>query len=174
MYVFIIMKKIEQFPNYIISESGEIVNITNGRKINPFINNLYYRVNLFVSKTEKKMCYLHRLMAETFIPNPENKKEVNHIDGNKLNNSLNNLEWVTRIENSQHSYKYGLQRAKRGKNNMKHKKVIQYNLNGEEIKVWDCVMDIQRELGFPSGGISNSCLGKNKTSYGYKWKYIIN
>jgi len=165
---------IKNYPNYEINKLGLIRNKKNNKILKPFINSCYYRVNLYLSKTEKKLCQLHRILAEVFIENPENKKEVNHIDGNKLNNSLDNLEWVTRVENALHSYKYGLQKSKKGKNNDKHKKVIQFDLNNKEIKVWDCVMDIERELGLSSGGISNSCLGKSKTSYGFKWKYINN
>lgn len=62
---------------------------------------------------------LHRLLAETFIPNSENKEQVNHIDGNKINNDINNLEWATRQENSFHAYKLGLNHS--GENNCKSK-----------------------------------------------------
>jgi len=63
-------------------------------------------------KTKKKR--LHRLLAINFIPNPKNKPQVNHIDGNKHNNSLSNLEWVTRGENIKHAYDNGLLRPKKG------------------------------------------------------------
>ena len=57
---------------------------------------------------------VHRLIAEAWVPNPEGKPEVNHIDGDKLNNSIENLEWVTRAENAQHAYDTGLSRAVKG------------------------------------------------------------
>lgn len=172
MCVFINMITIHSFPNYLITENGEVINKRTNKKVKPFINASYYKLNLFISSTECKQVYLHRLLAETFIPNPENKKEVNHIDGNKLNNSLNNLEWVTRVENSQHSYRYGLQKSKKSGANDKSKRVLQMDLMGNPIKEWDCVMDIERELGIKNGAISNCCLGKSKTSSNFIWKYI--
>lgn len=67
------------------------------------------RVSVILNKNGKKTCHLvHRLVAEAFIPNPENKETVNHIDGNTQNNSINNLEWATRSENVQHAYDNGL------------------------------------------------------------------
>ena len=77
---------IKNYPNYEINKLGLIRNKKNNKILKPFINSCYYRVNLYLSKTEKKLCQLHRILAEVFIENPENKKEVNHIDGNKLNN----------------------------------------------------------------------------------------
>lgn len=174
MCVSFIMEMIKDYPIYSITIDGQVINNKTKKKLKPFVNNGYYRINLYDSENSRKTLYLHRLIAETYIPNPNNKPEVNHIDGNKLNNSIDNLEWVDRIENSKHSYKYGLQKARRSKNNERHKSVLQIDLNGRLIKKWDCVMDIERELNLSSGGISNCCLGKNKTSYGFIWKYINN
>jgi len=74
----------------------------------------YLTVTLYGANRKPKQFLLHRLIAETFVPNPENKKEVNHKDGNKLNNSLNNLEWCTRSENATHMVKNGLCNFKLG------------------------------------------------------------
>lgn len=71
------------------------------------ISSGYYRVGLSNNKVHKGYL-VHRLMAIAFIPNPDNLEQVNHKDGNKLNNSLDNLEWVTRSENAIHSFKLGL------------------------------------------------------------------
>ena len=70
-------------------------------------NNLYFKVTL-CKNNEIKAKYIHRLVAITFLPNPENKPQVNHIDGNKLNNNVDNLEWVTESENMQHAYSHNL------------------------------------------------------------------
>lgn len=80
----------------------------------------------------KKFCLIHRLVALAFIPNPENKKEVNHIDGNKLNNHISNLEWVTSSENSKHALATGLDKPKRGE------------LNGKAILTTEQVMYIKK------------------------------
>jgi hypothetical protein len=92
-------KLIKDFENYEISNFGNIRNITTGKmKKTPIDMNGYYSVKL--SKNNKsKNCKLHRLIAETFILNPDNKECVDHIDRNKLNNTLTNLRWATKSEN---------------------------------------------------------------------------
>ena len=114
---------------------------------------------------------IHRLVAETFIPNPNNYEQVNHIDGNKQNNRMDNLEWCTREYNMQEAFKMGLVKRTKGEKHHLSKKVNQYDLSGNLIKEWGCFRDIQRELGFPHSNISSCCRGKQKTAYGYIWKY---
>lgn len=102
------MEKWKDIPNthYQISSLGRIKNILNGRIKIPFDKNRtdYIRAILFDGKGVKKRYFVHRLVAEAFIPNPDNKLQVNHIDGNKANNCVDNLEWVTGSENMQHAY----------------------------------------------------------------------
>lgn len=71
-------------------------------------------------KNKRKNCSIHRLVAKAFVSNLENKPEVNHIDGNKLNNSFTNLEWVTSSENNKHAYKHKLKIPKRGELSGRH------------------------------------------------------
>lgn len=109
-------KTIQRFKGqYQVSNFGEVRNLVTGKILKPAIvsnrkgNDGYYVVNI-----KKKLYYVHRLVAEAFLPNPENKPQVNHIDGNKKNNNLNNLEWCTGSENIKHSYYIGLRASTKG------------------------------------------------------------
>lgn len=105
--VVIIYKGIEYKTPYLVSNIGEV--FRNNKKLKPSIGgNGYYAVNI-VYETKKGVTKpIHRLVATAFIPNPENKREVNHINGNKLDNRVENLEWATPKENTQHAIRTGL------------------------------------------------------------------
>lgn len=110
---------------------------------------------------------VHRLVAKAFIDNPLNKKTVNHIDGNKLNNCVNNLEWATSSENNKHAFDNGLSKPHN------QRKVNQYDLNNNYIKTWNSIAEFLKEnnINLKNSGITSCCKGKQKTAYGYKWKY---
>lgn len=101
---------LNNFNMYLIYEDGRIFSKQSNKflKITYDKNVKYNRISLINDFGEKKKFLVHRLVAEAFIPNPENKPEVNHIDGDKTNNHVSNLEWVTRSENMQHAFKTGL------------------------------------------------------------------
>ena len=87
--------------DYEITRDGQVINKHNGHIVKPQINGKGYgRISI-----GKKLMFVHRLVAELYVPNPENKPQVNHIDGNKLNNCAGNLEWVTNQENRDHAVK---------------------------------------------------------------------
>ncbi|UPI12876.1 hypothetical protein [Bacillus phage SBSphiJ5] len=102
------VKMIEDFPNYGITNKSRIVKLSDNTLIKPKpIKNHYPKVILFKNGKRFEQ-YIHRLVATYFIPNPESKPLVNHIDGNKNNFSIDNLEWVTPKENYDHAIKTGL------------------------------------------------------------------
>ena len=125
-----------------------------------------------------KVFTVHRLIALTFIPNPENKRTVNHKDGIKTNNFLDNLEWNTYSENTRHAVKNGLHKGnpswkgKYGKDHNKSKEVIQISLiDGFEINRFGSIKEAERKTNISSQSISNVCLGKRNKAGGFKWRH---
>lgn len=103
-----VYKTIEDYPNYEVSNLGNVRNRKTGLMLRPDKNNDgYLRVNL-CKNGKSKMFKIHRLVASAFIPNPEHKRTVNHINGIKIDNRLENLEWATHSENVKHAFKTGL------------------------------------------------------------------
>ena len=168
---------VKSLDRYIINKNGDKQYFP-GKYLTQGISDNYLKVTL--SKNNKQRTFrVHILVARAFIPNPENKPEVNHMDGNKQNNRVDNLEWNTRSENELHAYKNGLAKpsnkqkqavAKYAKENYS-KKVVQYSLNGEFIKEWNSMHDVWRELGIRPSYICRCCKGLRNQTYGYIWKY---
>ena len=125
----------------------------------------YPRVWLYKSGKTKKFKLVSRLVAETFIPNPNNLPQVNHKDENKTNNRVDNLEWCDANYNSN----YGTRKKRVGR---KHEKSIyQLDLNGNEIMCWFSVTWAAEGTNTPIAGISQCLTGNRKISGGYMWKY---
>jgi hypothetical protein len=119
---------------------------------------IYLRVNI-------KKYALHRLIAQTFIPNLENKPFVNHIDGNKTNNAVNNLEWVTCAENNLHNHKIGLIKCFK-------RKVGQYDLEMNEINRFESIKETSYKTQISLSCIKDVLTGKQKKSKGFIFKYL--
>ena len=112
------MKEVRDFPGYFITETGEVYTSKRNQftRMKTPINRKYCSVKLSNNGIVKH-CFIHRLVAEAFVPNLDNKDYVNHKDGNKLNNNFENLEWVTFSENIQHAFETGLNQGLVGEKN---------------------------------------------------------
>jgi hypothetical protein len=140
------MTPIKKYPKYFITKEGLIFSSNSNKFLKLFYNPKgYQQVNLYGENCKYKTIYVHRLVAETFIDNIENKLEVNHIDGNKQNNNICNLEWCTRSENINHAYRIGLK-----KRNIK--KVID-NSNG---KIYNSIKEAAIYLNINYGTLRNN------------------
>jgi hypothetical protein len=147
--------------SYYVSNLGRFKNSSGIIRDNYKVNeNGYIRVYVY-----NKTYALHRLVALTFINNPENKEQVNHIDGNKLNNSLNNLEWVNNSENQLHKFKIGL-------GNSFTRKIIQYDLEMNKIKDFNSIIEASQELNIGKSNISGVLNNNRKTAGGFIFKYL--
>lgn len=127
-------------------------------------NNGYLIVGLHKNNKVKKVC-VHWLVANAFIPKEKWHEVINHIDGNKLNNSLKNLERCTQKHNVKESIRLGLQKP------YNEKKVLQYDLNGNFIKEWESATKAQKQLKILQSNISACCRGVTKTAGKYIWKF---
>lgn len=149
---------------YQVSNFGRVKRLKNGKEkmLKPLSNGRnYLKVGLFKNKIYKKF-YVHRLVAEAFIPNPGNLLQVNHIDENKVNNHVDNLEWCTA--------KYNVNFGTRNKRmtEKRSRKVDQYTLDGKFVQAWPSVNQILRDLRIR---VCECCKGKFKSAGGFVWKY---
>lgn len=154
--------KIKGYENYEVTTTGEVFNIKTGRVLKAGKNtNGYLQVQL--CKNGKRKAFLvHRLVAEAFIPNPQNLPCINHKDETPLNNCMNNLEWCSYEYNNN----YGTRTEKTAKI------VLQLRKDGSLVRVWPSIHEVQRQFGFNCSHISQCCRGKRHTAYGFRWSYI--
>ena len=183
-----IWKNIEGYPNYQVSNMGRIKRLSTGyyrrteKILKPQLQNNGY-LHIKLSQKDKTKCILvHRLVAQVFIPNPNNKPQENHINEDKTNNRVENLEWCDRKYNI--NYGNGIsKRVKTNKENGTYKKIgeinskirsksiLQFSKDNSFIRRWDCIMDVQRELGYDNKQICSCLKNRQKTAKGFKWVY---
>ncbi len=186
-----VWKNIKGYENlYQVSNLGRIKSLARYsayRNSKRFINekimklhksyNGYLRVELCKNNITKKYL-VHRLVAYAFLNEHDNNLEINHKDGNKQNNKIENLEWVSRSENEKHAYKIGLAKntekqriaVSNCNKNKRIKPVIQLDKNFNFIKEWKSATEAQNELGINRKNINQCVIGKNKTAGGYVWR----
>ena len=168
---------------YQISDMGKVKSLerltSNKRRVLKQINlsqklgkDGYLKVLLY-KENSRKYVMVHRLVANMFIENFYNKPQVNHIDANKQNNNVSNLEWVTASENKLHALSLGIGLLGTGKDNVKSKKVNQISLDGFFIKTWAGQREVARVLKLSQSGICRCCKYGKGTIGGYKWEYTV-
>ena len=183
-----IWKNIEGYPNYQVSNMGRVKRLSTGyyrrteKILKPQLQNNGY-LHIKLSQKDKTKCILvHRLIAQVFIPNPNNLPQVNHINEDKTDNRVENLEWCDRKYNI--NYGNGIsKRVKTNKENGTYKKIgeinyknfsksiLQFSKDNSFIRRWDCIMDVQRELGYDNKQICSCLKNRQKTAKGFKWVY---
>ena len=169
--------RIEGFPDYYITDTGDVYSRqthTNktGRirlKKQQVLRTGYCTVYL-VNNDVKKRKQVHRLVAEAFIPNTENKPCVNHKNGIKTDNRVDNLEWCTVLENNLHKFRV-LRRGYRFGADNQNSKQIQQLKNNKLINTFWGAGEAERATGINRRAILYCCEGKQKSSGGFQWKY---
>lgn len=162
MWKKIIIDGIETF--YSISIEGKVRNDKRGTLLTSHKQQGYMHVSLsFLSQT--KRLKIHRLVAIAFIPNPKNKPYVNHKNGIRDDNRIENLEWVTASENTIHSWNTGLSKSS------VERKVVQYNLSGEKIAEYKSIREASLATNSDESKISMCCNNKRKSHNKYQWKF---
>ena len=153
------MKDIKDYEGlYAVTEDGQVWSHRSKRFLTSSLRaNGYLTVHL-CKDGAKKHHYIHRLVAEAYIPNPEGLPQVNHKDENKQNNSLNNLEWCS----SQYNHEYGTRTRRTCK------PVYCVELN----KIFESASEAARQLKADQSCISKACKREGKIAYGYHWQYI--
>lgn len=172
---------------YLASSSGEIKSLITGRILSQRLHKKYLTVRI-----RDKKYSVHRLVAMAFILNPENKPQINHKNGIKNDNRLNNLEWCTQSENKDHAIATGLWRIVKSKEDREKdrlreknqlprhimieklsKKVIQIDfITNEPIKTWDSVGEAARSLKIKKCGIFNFIAGRRNHYKKFIWRYV--
>ena len=148
---------------YQVSDQGRVKSLKFGKEriLKPIRDKDGYLLVNLCKNGEIKQCLVHRLVAQAFIPNPNNLPQVNHRDEDKTNNSVQNLEWC----DQKYNINYGTRTDRCSK------PVLQFTKSGEFVREWKSTRDVERNLGYFHNNISDCCNGKYKSAYDFIWKF---
>lgn len=155
---------------YEVSNIGRVRTLRTNKIITPKFTKGYCYVRLYKDGKGKQK-YIHRIVAEAFIPNPENLPQVNHKDENPKNNSVDNLEWCT----AKYNANYGTckeRSLKKRIGKIKRCKTVQKDAFGNVVAVYDSIKDASEKTGFFHQNIQACCAGKGKTCHGFRFEYL--
>lgn len=156
----------KEYKGFLIDDDYNIYNSRTMRKLTPYIGtDGYYQVIRRVEKNKTYHIRVHTLFAHCFVPNPNNYKYINHIDSNKLNNSIDNLEWCTNSYNVKHGWDSG---NRTHKNNTK----VKVELNGNQIGIYSSIRKTCEDLGLDRHKVARILKGELKNCYDYSFNYI--
>lgn len=165
-------KPIKGFEGYFINKFGQVKSTRSFKGAKEMLlkgskNQQGYKTINMMKNGKVYTKTLHRLLMETFVPNENNLPCINHIDGNILNNSLDNLEWCTYGHNEKEAYRLGLKQPR-----IKEKKIVQLTKDYKIVTFWKSANEIKRQLGYSAGNICEVCNCNRKSAYGYIWRYV--
>lgn len=166
--------RVKSVPRVVTYKNGTIQH-RNGMVLSLPVHSCGYNRIILSKNANKVSLYVHRIVALAFIRNPENKSQVNHKNGIKTDNRVENLEWATCSENHYHSFKNGLNKGCtgwRGEKNARSVPVVQYSCNGGLIEEYPSMSDASRATGINPGNIYRSCNKDNAFAGGFKWEYF--
>lgn len=165
------IKPIKDTDGYFVSKNGDVYSKKGNflKKLKPYVN----RSGYYIISIRRHTRILHRLIAEAWIPNPNILPEVNHKNGIKTDNRIENLEWCSRLDNARHSWKFlGRKSSMFGRTGKKspYSRIIQQIKNNKVIAKFYGAHEAERITGIKHQNILSCCHGKAKSAGGYVWK----
>lgn len=158
---------------YQVSDRGRVYRVDRGHHMAGMCNHDGYRIVTLCKDGKQCKVFVHRLVAAVFVPNPDNKPEVNHKDGNKANNMASNLEWCTRLENVRHACATGLRskeqyRARALAASMKTRRKVRRS----DGAIFDSVTEAAQSIGKTCAAVYNVMRGLRLSAGGYSFEYL--